>query len=269
MRFGKHAAMRIFKPLAAPGRGRYDRAWTIQSDPSTLPPSRTRAASPKTRLPKAAPKKAAAKPAPKNARRNRRSAEDIRPKIVQAAAEEFKRRGYTGATTAAIARKAQVTEAQLFRYFASKSNLFRETVFEPLDRHLQNFIQEHLGSAGTGRDLTGNTDLYTSELQRFIRDNSRMLTSLVMVQTYDAGTEHGLGRIDSLNRYFEHGAAAMRSRFKGKPPVAPELMVRLAFVLVLGSGMFREWLFPKGLAGEAEIEAAINAFVRKGLSVNG
>ena len=210
-----------------------------------------------------AKKKSASKPAAQNVRRTRRSSDDIMSKIVKAAASQFKQFGYAGATTATIARKADVTEAQLFRYFDSKSNLFRETIFEPLDGHLQRFIRDHASDAGDQ-----STNLYTSELQRFIRENSKMLISLVVAQTYDAGTEHGLAQIDSLSTYFEHGAASMRSRIEGEAAVAPELMVRLAFAFVLGSVMFRDWIFPSKLASDADIEAAVNAFVQKGLSAN-
>jgi AcrR family transcriptional regulator len=67
------------------------------------------------------------------ARRKRRSPGELNARILKAAAAEFRRAGYIGATTAAIAQKADVTEAQLFRYFGSKSNLFREAIFRPLD----------------------------------------------------------------------------------------------------------------------------------------
>ena len=68
-------------------------------------------------------------------RRAKRSSEEIMQRLIAAAQDEFKRSGFMGATTAAIARKAEITEAQLFRYFSSKAELFREAVFEPLNRH--------------------------------------------------------------------------------------------------------------------------------------
>jgi len=139
------------------------------------------------------------------ARRKRRSPEDILNRILQAAAEEFKRYGFAGATTAAIARKADVTEAQLFRYFGSKSSLFRETIFKPLDWHLSNFVNEHLGELGKEANIRAMTTLYTTELQRFISKHSQMLTSLVVAQTYDSGSAHGVGEADSLRTFFDRG----------------------------------------------------------------
>jgi AcrR family transcriptional regulator len=216
--------------------------------------------------------KAAALQAPRRkrravtAKRSRRSPDEILDRIVQAATEEFKRSGYAGTTTAAIARKADVTEAQLFRYFGSKSNLFRETIFKPIDQHFLNFIQKYPPEQGTTD--RANTKLYTTELQRFISEHSEMLTSLVVAQTYDSGDAHGVSAINSLRAYFEHGAALMRARIKGKPKVSPELLVRVTFVTVLASIMFKEWIFPRGLATDEEITAAINDFVMEGIGVN-
>src|SRR5215470_7952115 len=98
------------------------------------------------------------------AKRTRRTRDDILNRIVQAASEEFKRSGFAGATTAAIARKADVTEAQLFRYFGSKANLFRETIFKPVDQHLVSFTNRHLPEIRRAGSLVEMINLYTTEL---------------------------------------------------------------------------------------------------------
>ena len=61
-------------------------------------------------------------------RRKRRSSEEVADRILEAAAEEFETAGYSGATTAAIARRAEVTEAQIFRFYGSKQELFRAAI---------------------------------------------------------------------------------------------------------------------------------------------
>ncbi len=201
-------------------------------------------------------------------KRTRRSRDDILGRIVQAASDEFKRRGFAGTTTATIARKADVTEAQLFRYFGSKSNLFRETIFKPINQHFQSFINAHMpdGSQEMRRELSRQ---YILELQRFIAEHSEMLTSLVVAQTYDEGTAHGVGQIDSVRTYFERGTAAMNMRLKGsKAWVDPKLLVRVTFVTVLGCVMFKDWIFPRGLASDDEINSAVNAFIVEGIGAN-
>lgn len=198
--------------------------------------------------------------------RKRRSAEDILDRIVQAAAEEFARGGYSGTTTAAIARRAEVTEAQLFRCFGSKSKLFLETIFKPLDQHFLDFIDAHLPEIQDPSTIRERTHLYTTELQHFIRKHSRMLISLVVAQTYDEGTAHGVGKINSLSTYFDRAAGMMATRLKGQSDTEVQVMARLAFASVLASVMFRDWIFPAGLAREEEIDAAVNAFVMKGVA---
>ncbi|HMK87636.1 MAG TPA: TetR/AcrR family transcriptional regulator [Steroidobacteraceae bacterium] len=201
-------------------------------------------------------------------KRTRRSPEEIRDRIVRAAGEEFKRRGFTGATTARIAGRAGVTEAQLYRYFGSKSGLFLEVVFKPLDRQFLAFIQEHVTQGGESSSVREMTQLYTTKLQRFIAEHSALLTTLVVAQIYDAGMPQGVGRIHSLAAYFEHGAEVMSRRMKPGARIDPKLMVRVSFATVLACVMFQDWIFPAGLASDKAIRAAINDFVLEGIGAN-
>ena len=201
-------------------------------------------------------------------RRQRRSAEDLTNRILKAAADEFKRAGYAGATTAAIARKAEVTEAQLFRYFGSKSNLFREAIFKPLDEQLRQFTGTHLPDDNKIGDFAKMAELYIDELQRFIQENAGLITSLVAAQTYEADAGHGADAIASLGKYFDQGASIMQGRTKGKTKVDPKLMVRVSFVAVLACVVFKDWIFPPGLASEKQIRKAISDFVLEGISAN-
>jgi hypothetical protein len=45
-------------------------------------------------------------------------------------------------------------------------------------------------------------------------------------------------------------------------------MARVSFAAVLACVMFKDWIFPPGLASEEEIRAAINDFVREGIGAN-
>jgi AcrR family transcriptional regulator len=199
-------------------------------------------------------------------KRTRRSRDDILARIVQAAREAFQRSGFAGATTAAIARNADVTEAQLFRYFGSKANLFRETIFKPIDQHFLRFLTQHMPQIRKAASVAAMTDLYATELQRFIRENSGILASLVVAQTYESGTAQPA--IDSLHTYFDRCAALMSERLKGRTKVDPRLTVRVVFGAVLASVMFKDWIFPPGLATEADITAAVNDFIKEGSHAN-
>lgn len=192
---------------------------------------------------------------------------DLRNRILQAAADEFRRCGYAGATTAAIARQADVTEAQLFRYYGSKAQLFREAIFKPLDEQLSNLVATHM-QPDSAEGICEQSALYIDELQRFVGENAQMLTSLIVAQTYDAASAQEVSAIGSLGEYFDRAAATMTARMRGPAKAPPQLMVRVSFAAVLACTVFKDWIFPPGLATEAEIRQAVKDFVRQGIGAN-
>lgn len=212
--------------------------------------------------------KVSAKPTAPKRPRKRRTPEEIMERLLGAASEVFAQNGYAGATTSAIARRAGITEAQLFRYFDSKAALFHEAVFKSLNEHFVSFNTRQLGSE---QDGVGNRDqarLYIDELSSFLSENAQMLMTLIVAQTYVEGNPQGVAGIDGLREYFERGAAMMARRLSDEAKVAPELMVRVSFAAVLGCVMFKDWIFPPGLATEEDIRAAINDFVIDGINAN-
>jgi AcrR family transcriptional regulator len=77
-------------------------------------------------------------------------ASKILPRILEAAIEIFAERGYSGATTSEIAQRAEVTEHSVFRLFASKDNLFRESLRTVVNRTLDPIHFESLVARGPG-----------------------------------------------------------------------------------------------------------------------
>jgi len=207
-------------------------------------------------------------------RRKRRDAATVREAIVEAAVAEFEANGYAGATTAQIARRADVTEAQIFRCFESKAELFRTAVFEPLNRHFTDFHARQLATHDDAMPMRERARAYITELQDFITRHSRMLMTLVVSQAYmrerdGASSPAGIeAMIDGLKPYFERGAAMMKSRMDGETVVAPELMVRVSFAAVLGNVLFRDWMIPASVAGDDAVREAMIDFVIDGINAN-
>jgi len=199
-------------------------------------------------------------------RRKRRSGSEVAKRILEAAAQEFEIAGYAGATTAAIARRAEVTEAQIFRLYGSKQDLFRAAIFGPLNEHFSAFMARAAQAEGDGRELAR---AYIVELQDFMASHSRMLMSLIVASAYSPETVGSVNEMEGLKAYFEQGAALSRRRLDQEPKVSPDLMVRVSFAAVLANLMFRDWLFPPGLATDAEIREAIVDFVIGGIEANG
>lgn len=194
-------------------------------------------------------------------RRKRRSAEELTAAILAAARTEFDLHGPSRATTAAIASRAGVTEAQLFRYFPNKSALFREAVFGALQAHFAAFLAANQPFPPDDRDATMR---YVAELTRFLRANRKSLLALHSAQAFGGEPVTG-GPIAALSAYFEAGAA-LRSRRAGTPEgLSQRLAVRVSFAAVLGSVMFEDWLFPADLGPAEAIEAALAGFVLDGI----
>ncbi len=189
-------------------------------------------------------------------------------RLVSAATEEFTRAGFRGATTAAIAARAEVTEAQLFRYFDSKAELFRAAVFEPLNTGFARFNARQLTGSPEAGDLHEPAGRYIAELEAFIREHAPRLLSLMVAEAYDADSLKSVSDMDALGEYFQRGAEVMSRRAGNDPQVDPALMVRVSFAAVLANVLFRDWLFPDGMASEEEISAALADFVVDGISAN-
>ncbi len=189
-------------------------------------------------------------------------------RLITAAAHEFEQSGFRGATTAAIARRAEVTEAQLFRYFSSKAELFRAAIFEPLNRRFADFNTRQLDDPPPVERVREQARQYIAELQDFIGDNAEMLMSLLVAEAYAPDDIVSLSEVDALGEYFELGAAGM-SRRVDRDRVNPELMVRVSFAAVLANVLFRDWLFPDGLASDEQIREALIDFVIDGIGPRG
>jgi AcrR family transcriptional regulator len=71
---------------------------------------------------------------------------DKQKDIIRAALELFAEKGYDGTTTHAIAQKAKVSEKTLFKYFGSKQELFKQTVYPAMLQALQPVLMERIES---------------------------------------------------------------------------------------------------------------------------
>ena len=197
-------------------------------------------------------------------RRKRRSPEEIRGRLLDAAREEFKAKGFAGATTAAIARRADVAEIQMFRYFPGKADLFREAIFTPLKAHFRAFNVEHSPAAMDEPEILDRARLYVAELLTFLDERARMLVSLLAVQSFERSAVGGAG--EGLQAYLDEVVRAMTERAGVSGGLDPSTFGRVAFGAVLGCVTYRDWLFPAGSADRAQIDAAITDFILAGIS---
>src|SRR5437899_8331335 len=78
----------------------------------------------------------------------RKSAEERREAVLEAALEEFAARGLDGASTEAIAAKAGITQPYVFRLFGTKKELFKAVVARCFRQTLETFQRAAEGKRG-------------------------------------------------------------------------------------------------------------------------
>jgi len=201
-------------------------------------------------------------------RRARRSTGEIVERLMEAAVVEFEEKGYSGATTAAIARRADVTEALLFKHFGSKAQLFKDTMFKPLGALFDRFLAAQ-PPPGDDPELQRSERLeYIGEVQDLLASHPRMFLSLVFAQSYQTGEIDGLADISALHDYFTRSARQAASNLRSDPAIDPELLARISFTSMMACIVFQDWLFPKGRWTPRQIRDSISAFVMDGANAN-
>jgi len=199
-------------------------------------------------------------------KRRRRSAEEIRGRLLSAAREEFGARSFSGATTAAIARRAGVAEVQMFRYFPSKAALFREAMFAPLIDHFRSFNAQHAAKAVDEDSAREHARLYIVELQAFLEEHARDLFSLAAAQRFEGKEVRAPGPgIADLQSYFSESVEQMSRRSRPASAIDPEKLVRVAFGTLLGCLTYRDWLFPCAPEEAGEFDEAVREFILQGV----
>ncbi|MFC5266085.1 TetR/AcrR family transcriptional regulator [Kribbella qitaiheensis] len=101
------------------------------------------------------------------------SGSDRRQQVLRIAAEEFADGGLHGASTELIARRAEITQAYIFRMFGTKKALFLEVVIAAFDRLTEGMRD----AAGTETGLDGLA-LMGAQYNELLADRTSLLLQL-------------------------------------------------------------------------------------------
>jgi AcrR family transcriptional regulator len=183
------------------------------------------------------------------ARRTRRTGDEVRALILEAAREVFAQEGYAGATTRQIATRAGIAEPLIFRNFADKAGLFRHAVFDPFEAFIRGYAAQanaHSAEWDGRRHLDDAlARLYVEGLYDHLRANRALLRALLRTSDEDAGALDAavpLRRLfDELERVATNGLEAA-----GFQATEVDLVVRFTFGLVLSVAVLDDWLLPRG-----------------------
>src|SRR5712691_10341042 len=99
----------------------------------------------------------------------RKTKDERREEILDAALEEFAERGYHGASTEDIARRAGISQPYVFRLFGTKKELFRAVVARCFRETLEMFQRAAEGLRGE-EALAAMGEAY----RELLRDRTRL-----------------------------------------------------------------------------------------------
>ncbi len=197
----------------------------------------------------------------------RLKAAERREQIVQAAVELFSRRGFRGTTTREIAEAVGVSEAAVFKYFATKEDLYT-AIIETKAR-----TDEVIATAEPAAARRDDAGVFRAVGLRFLEETQRD-TSLMRLLLFSALEGHELSEMffrsrvrrlhEFLADYIQAGAAAGRFR-----PMDPMLAARAFLGMVFHNLLIHELFGVKRepTQGVHEVVEALVALFLRGLEI--
>jgi AcrR family transcriptional regulator len=185
-------------------------------------------------------------------RRSRRSTEEIRTLILEAAAEEFSSAGYGEVTLHAVATRAGISLSVLHRHFATKELLFSEALAAPFLQFFGEFAAAWRAPAEDSDDVERLVRAFVGRLYETLSRERRTLVGLLAIsQSSDDATLAALrATVDQVRRGMRE-IAEQNAELYGPLLSTPELTNRFIASLVTGLILLHP-LFSSGAADEDE-----------------
>jgi AcrR family transcriptional regulator len=181
--------------------------------------------------------------------RTRRPSGEPRRLLLQAARKAFNDQGYPDATTREIAQQADVSETLLFRYFGSKTELFREAMVVPFLDFVASFADNARRMTEVELDRSPSDDEISKNFLGELYDlfcSHRALA--IMFFASDVHTQSDLaesGVFDevgaALERLVEIGQGEMQRRGLALP--RQDVSTRTTIAMVACMAAFGTWFF--------------------------
>lgn len=112
-----------------------------------------------------------------------------RERLLAAARAEFAEKGYRGATTRDIARRAELTEPMVFRHFGSKAALFEEAAVEPVVAFMDGFLAEWDAREHGSADAVQEVRDFTGRLVEVLQGDRELLVAILAAGQFDPALE--------------------------------------------------------------------------------
>ena len=201
-----------------------------------------------------------------NERGTRRSSQELRGLLLEAARREFAATGYPGTTTRDVARSAGVAHSALHRHFASKTELFAEAVLEPFVTACERLGNACLRQLAAPLSDEGMMEVFVRDMVTAVSDHSHALEKLMGGPT--ELSEATIARIrDVFNQLFAQMQVMTELEANRRGWFSPKHAddtLRVLMGMILGTTAFGWFLFPDG-TDESRAAKARKAMVEIGL----
>ncbi len=178
----------------------------------------------------------------------RRSSDDVRRLLLDAAARSFARKGFDGTTTADIAADARVAESVLFRHFGSKAALFTAAAVEPFREAVGGFREYWEGEGRTFDDNEPVMHTYVAELYDRLHANRDAVLAMLFAArdpAVDGAGRRSRGEFAALLAELDALGDSWAQR-RGLDIPRLWLRTRISVAMVLALALFDDWFLPDG-----------------------
>lgn len=200
-----------------------------------------------------------------SAKRPRRASADVRDLLLRAARDEFLSKGFGGATTKAIAARAEVSETVIFNQFSDKAGLFAEAFVAPFSEVVAEYLEARNNPTRSSKEE--RVERFVDHLSRLAREYRPILIAAIShrLEGNAPAEDDLLDRLSSeLQKILGLGEV---TEVPGFGLVDPTTRATAA-AMVLGMALLDDLIFPRGAArpSEARLEAEMVTAILSRLS---
>ena len=153
----------------------------------------------------------------------------------------------------------------------SKANLFRETVFQPVNDYLNEFIASELPADGPMEMSPENLRKFTSRLFEVITENAPLIKALVASFDYEDGDVSDIADLTSLNAYFSKSQSQLDLILSDESREIikrSDIFVRIIFSSFLSLSLFGKWIFPEKNFDAREVVGIMQDMIIRGYGMD-
>lgn len=126
--------------------------------------------------------------------------DEIRERILHAAVQEFREKGFVFASTREIALEAGISKGNLYNYFRSKEELFY-AVTASFYRLFNSFIRQIFSHPGKEEIVLGNTEILSAKIAEFIKLHR---DEFIIIMNRSGGTKYASFKEETVSLLKNH-----------------------------------------------------------------